>query len=56
MALSMNGGASTYLGLKDLHAQEMGVNRPRDGPGSVAPSLPWVLMSLCTLPPPFAPF
>jgi hypothetical protein len=25
-------------------------------PGSVAPSLPWVLMWLCTLPPPFASF
>jgi hypothetical protein len=25
-------------------------------PGSVAPSLPWVLMHLCTLPPPLAPF
>jgi hypothetical protein len=62
---SANGGASTYLGLKDLHAQEMGgqtnpgvgqVGRPRptdpvpSWPGSVAPSLPWVLMSLCTLP------
>jgi hypothetical protein len=25
-------------------------------PGSVAPSLPWVLMYLCPLPPPLAPF
>jgi hypothetical protein len=25
-------------------------------PGSVAPSLPWVLMYLCTLPPPLTPF
>jgi hypothetical protein len=67
----VNGGASTYLGLKDLHAQEKGGRtEPRVGqagrpgptglgpswPDSVAPSLPWVLMSLCTLAPPFALF
>jgi hypothetical protein len=55
-----NGGTSTYLGLEDLHTQEMG-GRTDPGvgpswPGSVAPLLPWVLLSLCTLPPPFAPF
>jgi hypothetical protein len=70
-SLPANGGASTYLGLKDLYTQEMGGRTdPRVGqagrpgptglgpswPGSVAPSFSWVLLSLCTLPPPFAPF
>jgi hypothetical protein len=66
-----NGGASTNLGLKVLRVQEKGAE-PTPGvgqagrfwstgpgtsrPGSVAPSLPWVLMCLCTLPPPFALF
>jgi hypothetical protein len=65
-SLPANGGASTYLGLKDLHAQEMGAE-PTLGwarltdpgpswPGAVAPSCTWVLLSLCTLPPLFAPF
>jgi hypothetical protein len=54
-----------------LHAQEMGgrtdvetgwAGRPGPTglgpfrPGSVAPSRMWVLLTLCTLPPPFAPF
>jgi hypothetical protein len=70
-SLPMNGGASTYLGLTHLHAQETGdrtasgmgrVGQPRlTGPGpfwpaSVAPSRTRVLLSLCTLSPPFAPF
>jgi hypothetical protein len=70
-SLPANVGTSTYLGLKDLHAQEMGgrtdpgvgqAGRPRptgpdlSWPDSVAPLLLWVLMSLCTLLPPFAPF
>jgi hypothetical protein len=57
---SANKGGSPYLGLKDLHAQEMmGRTDPRVGqagrpvptglgpswPDSVAPSVPWVLMS-----------
>jgi hypothetical protein len=51
-------------------ARKGGRTDPRSGPGrlawddrprpirpcSVAPSLPWVLMCLCTLPPPLAPF
>jgi hypothetical protein len=38
-SLPANGGASTYLGLKDLHAQEKGgPNRPRGGPGRSARS------------------
>jgi hypothetical protein len=67
----VNGSASTYLGLNDLHVQEKGgrtdpgvgqAGRPGltdpgpSWPGLVAPSLPWVLMYLCTLCPPFAPF
>jgi hypothetical protein len=70
-SLFASGDASTYLGLKDLHTQEKGgeptpgvgqADRPGPtGPGpswsgSVAPSLPWVLMYLCTLLPPFALF
>jgi hypothetical protein len=72
MALYLaNGGASRNLGLKDFRVQEKGAE-PTPGvgqagrlgptgpgpsrPGSVAPSLPWVLMYLCTLPPPLAPF
>ena len=66
-SLPANGGASLYLGLKHLHAQEMGgrtasgmgqAGRPGPTgpgpfrPGSVAPSLPWVLLTFCTLPPP----
>jgi hypothetical protein len=65
MALCLaNGGASTNLGLKVLRVQEKGAELTlgvgqagRLGPtglgpsqpGSVAPSLPWVLMCLCTL-------
>jgi hypothetical protein len=60
-----NRGAPTYIGLKDLHVQEMGgrtdlgmgqAGRPGptgpgpSWPGSVATSLLWVLMSLCTFP------
>jgi hypothetical protein len=67
MALCLaNDGASSNLGLKDLQVQEKGAeptprvgqaDRPRPiWPGSVAPSLPWVLMDLCTLPHPLAPF
>jgi hypothetical protein len=72
MALSStNGGASTDLGLKILRVQRKGAEPTlivgqvdRLGPtglgpsrpSSVAPSLPWVLMCLCTLPPPFALF
>jgi hypothetical protein len=60
MALFVNGGTSTYLGLKDPNAQEKwGPNRPQGGPGLVGLvglSLPLDLMSLWTLPPPFAPF
>jgi hypothetical protein len=66
-----NGGASQNLGLKDLRVKEKGGRTdPRSGPdrsawadglgpsrpGSIAPPLPWVLMYLCTLPPPLAPF
>ena len=66
-----NGGASTYLGLHHLHAQEMGgrtdVGMGQDGrpgptgpspfrPGSVAPSHTWVLLPFCTLPPSLASF
>ena len=70
-SLPANGGASTYLGLRHLQAQEKG-SRTTSGmgqsgrpgptgpgpsrPGSVAPSLPWVLLTFCTLPPPIAPF
>jgi hypothetical protein len=68
---SANGGASTYLGLNHLHAQEMGgrtdvgmgqAGRPGPtGPGpfwpsSVAPSHTWALLTFCTLPPPIASF
>jgi hypothetical protein len=72
MALpSVNGGASRTLGLKILRVQGRGaeptpgagqVGRPRPTgpgplrPGSVVPSLPWVLMHLCTFPPPLALF
>jgi hypothetical protein len=72
MALSpANGGASRALGLKILRVQgkgsrtdpgvgqagRLGLTGPGPSrPGSVAPSLPWVLMHLCTLPPPFASF
>jgi hypothetical protein len=72
MALCLaNGGASSNLGLKDLRVQEKGGRTdPRSGPGRpawadrrrptrpgwVAPSLPWVLMHLCTLPPLLTPF
>jgi hypothetical protein len=72
MALCLaNGGASTNLGLKILRVQgkgggidpRSGLGRPAwaDRPGpirpcSVTPSLPWVLMHLCTLPPPLVPF
>jgi hypothetical protein len=70
-SLSTNGGASTYLGLNHLHAQEMegrtNVGMGQDGrpgptdpgpfcPGSVAPSRTWVLLTFCTLPPPIASF
>jgi hypothetical protein len=63
-SLSLNSSASMYL-LKDLHAQEIGVRTDpkvvqggRPGPtgpgpswpGSVAPSILWVLISLCTFP------
>jgi hypothetical protein len=64
-SLYANGSAHTYLGLHHLHAQEMG-NRTTSGmghagrsgltgpgpsrPGSVTPSLPWVLLTFCTLP------
>jgi hypothetical protein len=66
-----NGGASRDLGLKILQVQGKGGRTdPRSGPDrrlgptgpgpsqpdSVTPSLPWVLVWLCTLPPPFAPF
>jgi hypothetical protein len=72
MALCLaNGGTSSNLGLKDLGCKKREAEpTPRVGqagrlgptgpgpsrPGSVAPSLPWVLMYLCTLPPPLAPF
>jgi hypothetical protein len=72
MALFLvNGGASTNLGLKILRVQgkggeptlelgqvgRLGTTGPGPSrPGSVAPSLPWVLMHLCTLPPPLALF
>jgi hypothetical protein len=62
----VNGGASTDLGLKILRVQGKGGGEPTlevgqagrlgttspgpSRPGSVAPSLPWVLMCLCTLP------
>jgi hypothetical protein len=68
---SVNGGAHMVLGLHHLHAQEMG-DQTTSGmgqagqpwptgpgpshPGSVAPSLPWVLLTFCTLPPPIASF
>jgi hypothetical protein len=68
---SVNGGASRTLGLMILRVQGKGAE-PNSGvgqagwlgptgpgssrPGSVASSLPWVLMWLCTLPPPFASF
>jgi hypothetical protein len=66
-----NGGASTNLGLKVLRVQEKGAElTPGVGqasrlgptgpgpsrPGSVAPSLPWVFMYLCTFPPQLALF
>jgi hypothetical protein len=66
-----NGGASRDLGLKILRVQEKGGEpNPELGqaswlgptgpgpsrPGSVALSLPWVLIHLCTLPPPLALF
>jgi hypothetical protein len=62
---SVNGDASTCLGLKHLHAKEMGGRTdPRMGqagrpgptspgpfqPSSVAASRTWVLLSLCTFP------
>jgi hypothetical protein len=68
---SANGGASTYLGLHHLHAQEMGgrtdvgmcqADRPgpvRPGPfrpGSVVPLRMWVLLTFYTLPSPIASF
>jgi hypothetical protein len=61
---SANGGAHTDLGLHHLHAQEMGGRtdsaRPNGlGPfrlGLVTPSLPWVLLTFCTLPPSIASF
>jgi hypothetical protein len=57
MALCIaNGGASRDLGLKILWVQGKGGWTDPSWPGSVAPSLPWVLMHLCTLPPPLAPF
>jgi hypothetical protein len=67
----LNVGAPTCLGLHRLHAQEMGgrtddrmgqAGRPRPTglspfwPSSAAPSLPWVLLTLCTLPPSIASF
>jgi hypothetical protein len=70
-SLPANSGASTSLGLKHLHTHEMGgrtnpgmgqAGRPGPTgpgpfqPGSVPPSRMWVLFSLCTLPPLFAPF
>jgi hypothetical protein len=71
LSVFANAGAFTDLGLKVLRVQEKGgestlgvgqVGRlgPTDpGPsrlGSVTPSLPWVIISLCTLPPPLALF
>jgi hypothetical protein len=70
MALSLaNGGASKALGFKILRVQGRGA-KPMSGvgqadrpgptgpgplrPGTVAPSLPWVLMHLCTFPLPLA--
>jgi hypothetical protein len=55
MALCLaNGSASSNLRSKDIQVQEKGGRTdPRNGPGrpsSVAPSLPWVLMYLCTFP------
>jgi hypothetical protein len=65
LSLLANGSASRDLGLKILQVQGMGAEltlglgqASRLGPtgpgpympGSVAPSLPWVLMHLCTLP------
>jgi hypothetical protein len=62
---SVNGGASTNLGLKILWVQGKGAEPTLEvgqagrlgltglDPsrlGAVAPSLPWVLMYLCTLP------
>jgi hypothetical protein len=67
----LDGGASRTLGLKILRVQGKGAeptpgvgwaSQPRPTglgpprPGSVAPSLPWVLMYLCTLPLPLALF
>jgi hypothetical protein len=70
-SLPANGSASTCLGLTHPHTQETG-DRTASGmgqvgqpgptdpgpfqPGSVASLRTWVLLSLCTLPPPFAPF
>jgi hypothetical protein len=70
-SLSANGGASRALGLKILQVQGKG-GEPTPGvgwagrpgqtgpgpfrPGSIAPSLPWVLRWLCTLPIPLAWF
>jgi hypothetical protein len=66
-----NGSASRDLGLKIFRVQGKGVEpTPELGqagrlgptvlgpshPSSVAPSLPWVLIHLCTLPPLLAPF
>jgi hypothetical protein len=70
-SLPTNGGASRALGLKILRVQGRGAEPTsrvgqagRPGPtgpgplqpGSVAPSLPWVLMHLCSLPLPLAWF
>jgi hypothetical protein len=65
-SLPANGGAHTCLGLHHLHTQEMGDRTPQEWarpadpgssrPGSVAPSLPWVLLTSCTLPPSIASF
>jgi hypothetical protein len=70
-SLPANGGTSTYLELHHLHAQEMGGRTDtRMGqaghpgptgpgpsrPGSVAPSLPWVLLTFCTFPPSITSF
>jgi hypothetical protein len=69
LSLSRVGDASRLLGLKILRVQGKGgqtdhrgeLGRPAwaDRPGptsarSVAPFAPWVLMHLCTLPPPLA--
>jgi hypothetical protein len=56
-SLPANGGASRTLGLMILWVQGKGGQTDPDPgpsrPGSVAPSLPWVIRWLCTLPLPF---